>query len=130
MSVAAAVQAVSLAAAAAAAAPIEYSIAFEADTIRNLLGFLDGVLSPGYNLSPDIVHIISKCTMLVKVDIIQGSYIDGDASPAFYAFNPGFFPGNKSLNAPVRPSLAFFLLSHYAISQIMAWLTDGNIVDL
>src|SRR5271156_4733642 len=118
------------AAAAATAAQAEYKVAFEAGTMASLLGFSDGVLNPGYNLSPNIVDIMPINTILVNLDIIQGSYVNGQASPAIYAFYPNVSPGYKIIERP-SPSLTYFLLSRHDISRIRVWLTDqdGNIVD-
>src|SRR5271156_1433639 len=116
--------------AAAAAVQAEYKVAFEAGTIASLLGFSDGVLNPGYNLSTNIVDIMPINTILVNLDIIQGSYVNGQASPAIYAFYPSVSPGYKIIERP-SPSLTYFLLSRHDISRIRVWLTDqdGNIVD-
>src|SRR5271156_479086 len=117
-------------AAGAAVAQAEYKVAFEAGTIASLLGFSDGVLNPGYNLSQNIVDIMPINTILVNLDIIQGSYVNGQASPAIYAFYPNVSPGYKIIERP-SPSLTYFLLSRHDISRIRVWLTDqdGNIVD-
>jgi len=126
----AAAAAAAQAAGTAAAAQAEYKVAFEAGTIASLLGFSDGVLNPGYNLSPNIVDIMPINTILVNLDIIQGSYVNGQASPAIYAFYPNVSPGYKIIERP-SPSLTYFLLSRHDISRIRVWLTDqdGNMVD-
>ena len=66
----------------------QYKVSFEEGTIGNLLGFTPGILSPGYNMSPNIVDIMPINTILVNIDIIQGSYINDNSSPAIYAFYP------------------------------------------
>jgi len=108
----------------------QYKVSFEEGTIGNLLGFTPGILSPGYNMSPNIVDIMPINTILVNIDIIQGSYINGNSSPAIYAFYPAVSPGYKIIERP-SPSLIYFPLSRHNISRIRVWLTDqdGNIVD-
>src|SRR5579863_7915947 len=116
--------------AAGAAGAAEYKVAFEEGSIASLLGFSDGELNPGYNLSPNIVDIMPINTILVNMDIIQGSYVNGNASPTIYAFYPSVSPGYKIIERP-SPALTYFLLSHHDISRIRVWLTDqdGKIVD-
>src|SRR5579863_1919257 len=43
-----------------AAVQAEYKVAFEEGSIASLLGFSDGELNPGYNLSPNIVDKIGR----------------------------------------------------------------------
>src|SRR5579863_7929133 len=112
------------------AAQTEYKVTFEEGSIASLLGFSNGELNPGYNLSPNIVDIIPINTILVNMDIIQGSYVNGKDSPAIYAFYPSVSPGYKIIERP-SPALTYFLLSSHDISRIRVWLTDqdGNNVD-
>ena len=121
---------VNILSAAEAAQAVQYKVAFEAGTIGNLLGFPDRELNLGYNLSPNIVDIMPINTILVNLDIIQGSYVNGKTSPAIYAFYPSVSPGYKIIERP-SPSLTYFLLSRHDISRIRVWLTDqdDNIVD-
>src|SRR5579863_7993236 len=125
-----AAEAAQAAQAAGAAAQTEYKVAFEEGSIASLLGFSDGELNPGYNLSLNIVDIIPINTILVNMDIIQGSYVNGKDSPAIYAFYPSVSPGYKIIERP-SPALTYFLLSSHDISRIRVWLTDqdGNNVD-
>ena len=111
------------------ATPVAYKVAFEDGSIARLLGFPNGVLNAGYNLSPNIVDIMPINTILVNIDIIQGSYINGQASPAIYAFYPAVSPGFKIIERP--NNLTYFKLSRNDISRIRVWLTDqdNNIVD-
>ena len=106
-----------------------YKVAFEDGSIGRLLGFPNGVLHAGYNLSSNIVDIMPISTILVNIDIIQGSYINGQASPAIYAFYPAVSPGFKIIERP--NNLTYFKLSRNDISRIRVWLTDqdNNIVD-
>ena len=69
-------------------------------------------------------------TILVNIDIIQGSYVDGRASPAIYSFYPNVAPGYKIVERP-NPTLIYFKLSRHDISRIRVWLTDqnGNIIN-
>ena len=105
------------AAAGAAAPAIQYKVSFEAGTIGNLLGFPDGILFSGYNMPPNIVDIMPINTILVNIDVIQGSYVNGNASPAIYAFYPSVSPGYKIIERP-SPSLTYFLLSRHDLKKL------------
>src|SRR5579863_1277109 len=115
---------------AAPAVQAEYKVTFEEGSIASLLGFSNGELNSGYNLSPNIVAIMPVSIILVNIDIIQGSYINGKASSAIYAFYPSVSPGYKIIERP-SPALTYFLLSSHDISRIKVWLTDedDNILD-
>jgi hypothetical protein len=70
-------------------------------------------------------------SILVNIDIIMGSYVNGSPSPAMYSFYPNVAPGYKIVERP-NPSLIYYPLSRHDISRMRVWLTDqnGNLVDL
>jgi hypothetical protein len=101
------------------------------NSIGSVLGFGAVVLGYGYNESPNIVDIMQVNSILVNIDIIMGSYVNGSPSPAMYSFYPNVAPGYKIVERP-NPSLIYYPLSRHDISRIRVWLTDqhGNLVDL
>ena len=100
-------------------------------TVADRCGGIDPVLSHGYNVSPNIVDIIHVNSILVNIDIIMGTYVNGSASPTIYSFYPNVAPGYKIVERP-NPSLIYFPVSKDDISRMRVWLTDqkGNLVDL
>ena len=58
------------------------------NSIGSTLGFPPVKLSYGRNTSQNIVDIAGTNLVLVNVDIISGSYVNGGRSPAIYSFNP------------------------------------------
>src|SRR5579863_3561589 len=88
---------------AAPAVQAEYKVTFEEGSIASLLGFSNGELNSGYNLSPNIVAIMPVSIILVNIEIIERP----------------------------SPALTYFLLSRHDISRIRVWLTDedDNILD-
>jgi hypothetical protein len=100
-------------------------------SIGSVLGFGEEVISLGYNESPSIVNIMQVNSILVNIDIIMGSYVNGSPSPAMYSFYPNVAPGYKIVERP-NPSLIYYPLSRHDISRMRVWLTDqnGNLVDL
>lgn len=104
-------------------------------SIGSILGFGGQTGGPlifgfGYNESPNIVDIMQVNTILVNIDIIMGSYVNGSPSPTIYSFYPEVAPGYKIVERP-NPSLIYYPVSRNDISRMRVWLADqnGNLVD-
>ena len=99
------------------------------NSIGSVLGF-ETVIGHGYNVSLKIVDILQVNSILVNIDIIMGSYVNGSSSPAIYSFYPNVAPGYKIVERP-NPSLIYYPVSRQDISRMRVWLTDqkGNLVD-
>jgi hypothetical protein len=109
---------------------LKYKVDFGVpNSIGSVLGF-ETVIGHGYNVSPKIVDIIQVNSILVNIDIIMGSYVNGSSSPAIYSFYPNVAPGYKIVERP-NPSLIYYPISRQDISRMRVWLTDqkGNLVD-
>jgi hypothetical protein len=109
----------------------DYKVDFDAPkSIGSILGFGEVVIGFGYNESPNIVNIMQINSILVNIDIIMGSYVNGSPSPAIYSFYPNVAPGYKIVERP-NPSLIYYPLSRHDISRMRVWLTDqnGHLVD-
>ena len=66
-----------------------YKIDFNVpNSIGSVLGFTNETIGMGYNESPNIVNIMKVNSILVNLDIISGSYVNGSASPTIYSFYP------------------------------------------
>ena len=81
----------------------------------------------GYNLSPNIVDILKVNRVLVNVDFISGSYVNGYQSSAIYSFDPyKVGPGYKLDDRP-NPKVTYYQVNtRNAINNIRIWLTDQN----
>ena len=101
------------------------------NSIGPVLGFGAVVVSRGYNESPNIVDIMQVNSILVNIDIIMGSYVNGFSSPVLYSFYPNVAPGYKIVERP-NPSMIYHPVSRHDINRMRVWLTDqnGNLVDL
>ena len=95
------------------------------ETVADRCGDIDPVIGHGYNESPKIVDIIHVNSILVNIDIIMGSYVNGSSSPTIYSFYPNVAPGYKIVERP-NPSLIYFPVSRDDISRMRVWLTDQN----
>ena len=109
-----------------------YKIDFGVEnSIGPVLGFGAVVVSNGYNESPNIVDIMQVNSILVNLDIIAGSHVNGAPSSVIYSFYPNVAPGYKIVERP-NPSLIYHPVSRHDINRMRVWLTDqnGNLVDL
>ena len=103
-----------------------YKIDFNVpNSISSVLGFTNETIGRGYNESPNIVNIIRVNSILVNLDIISGSYVNGSASPTIYSFYPYVSPGYKIVERPSL-SLVFYPVSKKEINSMRVWLTDQN----
>jgi len=64
-------------------------------------------------------------SILVNVDIISGSYINGVQHPIIYSFFPNVAPGRKIVERP-NPSLTYYPINKPYIDRIVVLLTDQN----
>ena len=103
-----------------------YEIDFNVpNSIGSVLSFTNEIIRVGYNESPNIVNIMQVNSILVNLDIISGSYVNGSASPLIYSFYPNVSPGYKIVERP-SPSLVFYPVSRNEINSMRVWLTDQN----
>ena len=109
-----------------------YKINFDVEnSIGTTLGFEKEIISVGYNKSSRIVDIINVNSILINVDFIHGSYVNGKRRQAIYSFFPNVGPGYKIRERP-QPELIFYPVNSHYINHIRVWLTDqdNNLIDL
>ena len=103
-----------------------YEIDFNVpNSIGSVLGFTNETIGMGYNESPNIVNIIKVNSILVNLDIISGSYVNGSTSPTIYSFYPNVSLGFKIVERP-SPSLVFYPVPRNEINSMRVWLTDQD----
>jgi len=70
-------------------------------------------------------------SILVNIDIIMGSHVNGSRSPTLCSFYPNVSPGYKIVERP-NPSLVYYPISRHDIRRMRVWLTNqnGNLIDL
>src|SRR6266581_1620881 len=103
-----------------------YEVETLSDEIQRLM-----VINAGYNESTNIVDIMTINSILVNVDIIAGSYVNGTPLPVIYSFYPNVSPGYKIVERP-SPQLIYYPISRNDISIMRIWLSnqDNKPVDL
>ena len=78
-----------------------YAVDFrQYNSIHNLLRFHSNLYTPGFHESENMVNILIINSILVNIDIISGSYINGSTQPTIYSFFPNVSPGYKLLENP------------------------------
>ena len=78
---------------------------YEADfrhgkSVNSLLGFHSKFYTSGLNESENMVNIPTINSILVNIDIISGSYVNGSTQPTIYSFFPVVSPGYKIIENP------------------------------
>ena len=73
-----------------------YEIDFGKDkSINSLLGFDSKLYTSGFHESENIVNIHTINSILVNIDIISGSYVNGSRQPTIYSFFSDVSSGYK-----------------------------------
>ena len=98
------------------------------NSINVLLGFDSKLYSSGFNESEIIVNILTISSILVNIDIISGSYVNGSTQPTIYSFFPDVSPGYKIIENPHH--LLYLPITSDTIHSITIWLTDQNRTEL
>ena len=74
-----------------------YQVNFKSgNSLRKLLGFNSKIYIASQE-SERVVDILSVNSILVNLDIISGSYVNGVARHTIYSFPPNVSPGHKIL---------------------------------
>ena len=107
-----------------------YVVNFKAvNSLRKLLGFNFRNYSASQE-SERVVDILSINSILVNIDIISGSYVNGIAQPTIYSFFPNVSPGHKIVENP--QTLIYLPVTLDIIHSIQITLADqdGNQINL
>ena len=110
--------------------PATYQVDFTVtNSLASTLGFNPVILSQGYNISPNIVKILTVNSVLVNCSIVGNSYLKSSQYPVLYSFFPNVKPGYKVVQDPVN--VVYLPINSEQIQNIRIWLTDqdGNPLD-
>ena len=94
------------------------------NSINNFLGFDSKHYSTGFHESENMVNILTINSILVNIDIISGSYVNGSTQPTIYSFFPDVSPGYKVIENP--HNLLYLPTTSDTMHSISIWLTDQN----
>ena len=93
-------------------------------SINSLLGFHTKLYTSGFHESENMVDILTLNSILVNIDVISGSYINGSTQSIIYLFFPNVSPGYKIIENP--HNLLYLLITSDTIHSITVRLTDQN----
>ena len=71
-------------------------------SLAKVLGFTGTKYTEGFHESENVVNILSINSILVNIDIISGSYVNGTTNNTIYSFFPRVSPGYKIIESPVN----------------------------
>ena len=71
-----------------------------------------------------MVNILTINSILVNIDIISGSYVNGSTQPTIYSLFPDVSSGYNIIENP--HNLLYLPITADAIHSITIWLTDQN----
>ena len=94
------------------------------NSINSLLGFDSKLYTSGFNESENMVNILTINSILVNIDTISGSYVNGSIQPTIYSLFPYASPGYKIIENP--HNLLYLPITSDTINSITIWLTDQN----
>ena len=78
-----------------------YEVDFRKDkSINSLLGFESKLYTSVFNESENMVNILTINSILVNIDIICGSYVNGSTQPTIYSLFSDVSPGYKIIKNP------------------------------
>ena len=78
-----------------------YEVDFIQDkSINSLLGLHSQLYISGFNESENMVNILTVNSILVKINIISGSYFNGSTQPTIYSFFPDVSHVYKIIEKP------------------------------
>ena len=102
-----------------------YEVDFRKDkSINSLLGFDSIIYTSGLHESENMVNILTISSILVNIDIISGSYVNGSTKPTIYSFFLDVSPVYKIIENP--HNLLYLPITSDTIHSITIWLTDQN----
>ena len=94
------------------------------NSINSLLGFDSKFYTSGFNESENMVNILTINSILVNMDIILGSYVNGSTQPTIYSFFSAVSRWYKIIKNP--HNLLYLQITKDTIHSITIWLTDQN----
>ena len=92
------------------------------NAINSLLEFHSKLYTSGFHQSENMVNILTINSILVNIDIISGSSVNGSTQPTIYSFFPNVSPEYKIIENP--NNLLYLPITANTIHSIIIWLTD------
>ena len=94
------------------------------NSVNSLPGFHSTLYTSWFHEFENMVNILTINSILVNIDIISGSYVNGSTQPTIYSFFSNVSPGYKIIENPHY--LLYLPITSDTIHSITVWLTDQN----
>ena len=102
-----------------------YQVDFnQPNNLSKVLGFTGTKYEEGFHESENVVNILSINSILVNIDIIGGSYVNGTTKSTIYSFFPKVSPGYKIIESPVN--LVYLPITLDTIDSLNVTITDQD----
>ena len=103
----------------------DYQVDFNhQNSLSKVLGFTSVKYTEGFHESENPVNILRINSILVNIDIISGSYVNGTMRNTIYSFFPKVSPGYKIIETPVN--LVYLPIILNAINSLNVSITDQD----
>ena len=103
----------------------DYQVDFNhQNSIAKVLGFTNAKYTEGFHQSENVVNILSMNSILVNIDIIWGSYVNGMTKNTIYSFFPKVRPGHKIIETPV--DVVYLPITLDTIDSLDVLITDQD----
>ena len=94
------------------------------NALSKVLGFTGTKYGEGFHESENVVNILTINSILVNIDMISGSYVNGATKNTIYSFFPKVSPGYKIIESPVN--LVYLPLILDTIDNLNVSVTDQD----
>ena len=94
------------------------------NSIAKVLGFTGTKYTEGLQESENVVNILRINSILLDINIISGSYVNGTTKNTIYSFFPKVSPGYKIIELPV--DLVYLPLTMDTIDSLNVSITDQD----
>ena len=102
-----------------------YQVDFnQQNSLAKILGFTGAKYTEGFHESENVVDILRINSILVNIDIISGSYVNGTTKSTIYSFFPDVSPGYKIIESPVN--LVYLPITLDTIDSLNITITDQD----
>ena len=103
----------------------DYQVDFNhQNSLAKVLGFTGAKYTEGFHESENVVDILSINSILVNIDIISGSYVNGTKKNTIYSFFPKVSPGYKIIESPVN--VVYLPITLDTIDSLNVSITDQD----
>ena len=94
------------------------------NSLAKVLGFTRVKYEEGFHESENVVNILTINSILVNIDMISGSYVNGATKNTIYSFFPKVSPGYRIIESPVN--LVYLPLILDTIDNLNVSITDQD----